>query len=296
MNSSISTQRLALPRKAALLLGLDKDLLPIKNAYASGFVREEADGLWLYTCWHVVVDGYDPFDVRVKNRTPPCRALRVMLQGFEQSHPNVQTIGGLQEVTIPLYEESITPPRPLWFQDDTHLPQPDLNAIGIKVPFFHDVVKIRLPDALRLSSMQIVDELMLLRSSEGLLGPGEKCLVVGFPYGFSALGPQQPTPVALTRFLAAYTVGVHVMRMLLDGPCAPGMSGGPVYIERDERLLLLGIYTGGIFPDHMVRAREEHLDKTTALGTVSNLILVLDGSLRLVNTPSRISTLPNLLP
>jgi hypothetical protein len=38
--------------------------------------------------------------------------------------------------------------------------------------------------------------------------------------------------------------------VLIDGIGAPGMSGGPVFIERNQKLILYGIYTGLIYPDY----------------------------------------------
>ncbi|SFC72298.1 hypothetical protein [Flavobacterium phragmitis] len=55
--------------------------------------------------------------------------------------------------------------------------------------------------------------------------------------------------------------------MLIDGPATPGMSGGPVFVERDHNLLLIGIYTGLLYPDHYINQNE----KTTALGTICPL-------------------------
>ena len=98
---------------------------------------------------------------------------------------------------------------------------------------------------------------------------GEKLYIVGYPYGYSALGTEQPTAIILTRFIAAERIKDRQTEILLDGPGAPGMSGGPVFIEHDAVLYLLGIYTGLIYPDHVIEKNE----KTTALGTMSNMVL-----------------------
>ena len=59
----------------------------------------------------------------------------------------------------------------------------------------------------------------------------------------------QPVPVVLTRFIAATQVPGDKRELLLDGCGAAGMPGGPVFIERDAAIYLLGMYTGSIFPD-----------------------------------------------
>ncbi len=79
----------------------------------------------------------------------------------------------------------------------------------------------------------------------------------------------QPTPIVLTRFIAADRVKDRQSEVLLDGPGAPGMSGGPVFIKQNNMWKLYGIYTGLIYPDHVIERNE----KTTALGTCSNLAL-----------------------
>jgi hypothetical protein len=59
------------------------------------------------------------------------------------------------------------------------------------------------------------------------------------------------------------------------------MSGGPVFVEREDDLLLFGIYTGLIYPDYTAGANE----KVTALGVVGNLMLAFWGHLPLVEFP-----------
>ena len=98
---------------------------------------------------------------------------------------------------------------------------------------------------------------------------GEKLYVIGFPYGYSPLGMEQPSPIVLTRFLAANMIESRGMSMLLDGPGAPGMSGGPVFVEHNDALYLAGIYTGLIYPDHIIEKNE----KTTALGVFCNMAI-----------------------
>jgi hypothetical protein len=74
----------------------------------------------------------------------------------------------------------------------------------------------------------------------------------------------------------------------LDSGGAPGMSGGPVFVERDDEIALLGVYTGIIYSDPVIERNE----KTTALGSCANLSSCWRGRLPLVREPtdaSRIS-------
>ena len=280
VNLPLATQRLLLPFVGVLLRCLDENRAPLPGAFASGFIRRESGGLSLYTCWHVVT-GFDPNDVRVGLDLPKRRYLEVALQATERRQPGVEVVGGLQSCVLPLYSSGV-PTRPLWFQDDAHVPHVDLNAVGLYLPFWHDTVKLALPPEIAVSDMQVVDKGRFFKGNMSLLAPGDKCLIVGYPYGFSAFGPTQPTPVVLTRFAASDRVAGRRLQFLLESVGAPGMSGGPVYVERDAELLLVGMYTGSMYPDYAQRQNE----KVTALGTVSNLTLMLWAHLPFVASPS----------
>ena len=160
------------------------------------------------------------------------------------------------------------------------------RAVGIYVPFWHDLVKIKLPPEVELSAFQIVDESLLLPGNVGLLAPGDKCMVVGYPFGFSAHGPEQPAPVALTRFIASDRIANRRRQLLLESAGAPGMSGGPVFVERGDDLFLFGIYVGLIYPDYAAGTNE----RLSALGVVCNLMFSLRGHLPLVDTPNEAHT------
>ena len=274
-------QRFNLSFLAVHIQCLGADQRPIPDAVASGFVRREADGTFLYTCWHVVAE-YDPYRIDTKRPLPRRRYLDVSLQLAETRQPGVQVIGGRQTIRIPLYQSDSPTLIPDWFQDDRYIPSVELDSIGLHIPFWHDVVRLRLPSDMQVSDTQIVDEERLFVGNQALLAPGDKCIVVGYPYGFSAYGEIQPTPVALTRFVAANKVENRRQQFLLESIAAPGMSGAPVYLERDESLYLVGIYTGLIYPDHHHRDRQ----LVTALGTVADLTLHFAGFLKFVLSPS----------
>ena len=79
MTEPLFYQRLSLSHKAVMVHCLDENGDKIAGAYASGFILREKDGLFLYTCWHVVT-GFDmhalPMNYVKSNR----RALKVSLQ------------------------------------------------------------------------------------------------------------------------------------------------------------------------------------------------------------------------
>lgn len=248
--------RTSLSFRAVHIQCLDCDNADIRNANASGFIVNENNQLFLYTCWHVVA-GYDMHNIKVGRHLPNRESLRVTLQNYETLQPGVSSLGGNQSITIPLYSGEEQNLFPVWIQEKKDKPHADLNSINVKVPSLHDVA---VSDMQTLSNDDIYTSLPVT---------GDKLLIVGFPYGYSVLGMQQPTPIVLTRFLADWRyVEGRDMHLLMDGPGAPGMSGGPVFVERDDALYLTGIYTGLIYPDHIIGQN----DKTTALGIYCNMI------------------------
>ena len=279
MSTPHFNQRFELPLKAVLIRCLNEEKKPTGHG-ASGFIRQEGNNLYLYTCWHVVT-GYDKNDLKVRNELPNRAFLEIELKDAQKPQPGVETIGGIQSLVVPLYDPSLRPKKPLWHQDKRHIPHADLNAIGLFVPFWHDVVKIELPQSIRLAEMQVIPETDIF-PSDSLLLAGDKLYVVGYPYGYSAGGAHRPTPVVLTRFVAATEVHGRRREILLESIGAPAMSGGPVFVEREAGIYLLGLYTGLLFPDHVVK--ENNL--VTALGTCSDLTLCFRNYLPLVKEPS----------
>jgi Trypsin-like peptidase domain len=278
--ATVLQQRSELPFQAVQLRCLDSARKPLKHASASGFVRIEDGVAFLYTCWHVVT-GYDRNRLRVTNALPK----RAFLEVFVQQRQSDGTAAGEGQLpfTIPLYDESARPKRPLWYQDRAHLPHPDLNSIGLCVPSWHDAVKIPLPADVTVSRSQLVSNPVLAPNTR--LEPGDRIYVVGFPYGVSTGGRDLPMPVVLTRFVTATAASGRPQEFLLDSGGAPGMSGGPVFVERDDDIALLGVYTGVVYPDPLIERNE----KATALGSCANLSLCWKGSLPLVREPTEAS-------
>ena len=147
MERPLHTQMFELPFKAVHIQCLDGEGAPIKGAFASGVIRREGGKLFLYTCWHVVT-GFNMSDLRIGNQLPNRSSLKVTLQNSEQRQPGLNVVGGSQSFVIPLYESKSLPFRPRWYQDKQDVPQADLNAIGLRVPLWHDAIKLPLPDNL----------------------------------------------------------------------------------------------------------------------------------------------------
>lgn len=256
--------RESLPYKAVHIQCLNEKQEEISGATGSGFIAREEGYLYLYTCWHLVV-GYDPHDLRIK--MPPSRKyLKISLQDVKEPQPGMMIMEGCQSHTIPLYDFSTTPQTPLWIQEEEELEDLFMNSIGIKVPALHDYVKIRLPMSISTSVFQCIDIPIRQDCSPPMVG--DKVFVVGYPYGFSTYGHSQPTAIVLTRFVAATGNHLRANQILLEGFGAPGMSGGPVLIENNGVCILLGLYTGTIFPDHHLEGVSSQI---TALGSCVNM-------------------------
>lgn len=227
---------------AVRLQCLDSAGQEIRGAYASGFVRSEGGKNFLYTCWHVV-SGYDaPLRLAVKDHQDRA-ALRVFIQLVEKRGAS-EAIGGVHQFELPLRDDSGSP---LWLQEPDEQQQPDLNAIGLRVPRSVDVVKVEIPaSSFSISSLTLLGEEF---SSMGTLA-GDRISMVGYPHGYSADGEDELTAIVLTRNVAvAMTRQGSPHRLIVDGPGTPGMSGAPVFVWNQQgHPRLLGIYSGIIHP------------------------------------------------
>lgn len=223
--------------------------------WGSGFVRREGEVNFLYTCWHVVSGFGTPHRIAIPNELPDRASLRLFLQEVE-ARDGYEAIGGIASVDLPLKDENN---KPVWSQEPDQQLQPDLNAIGLRVPRQYDVVKIALPQAVKVSSLTVQTTQF---TSQGML-PGDRLSIVGYPHGYSADGKDDLTAVVLTRHVAAMAGGGRPDRLILDGPGAPGMSGAPVFAwDKAGHPRLLGIYSGIIHPD----AGVAHVEYAVALG------------------------------
>jgi Trypsin-like peptidase domain len=249
--------------KAMRLEALDKDQNVLCRA--SGFLVSESDGLFLYTCWHVVtgVDFLDPTPL-----TPPERRafIRLYCQDVQQRQPGIQAIGNAHVKEVPLFTAS---EEPRWLQESAERAIPDLQAIGIRVPKSFDVVRI--PVNLD-SELRSVVEFQKTDIFTNYRLAGTDVVVVGYPYGYSAMGITTPEPVFLKRAIASSRTS-KVGYTLLDGGAAPGMSGAPVLTNHQDEWWLLGMYTGVIFPDYQYGPPDSLNDRRAALGLMAHLHL-----------------------
>jgi hypothetical protein len=175
------------------------------------------------------------------------RALKVSLQNaVEQSTGGALrafVVDGLRTVDLPLYKSHESQDVPLWYQDRVE-DEADLKIVKVAVPNHHDAVKLRLPQSFDKSPLHVIEAAQL---NKGLVFPGDRIYIVGFPYNFSTRGEDQPIPVVLTRFIAGTQIRGRIGEFLLDGVGAPGMSGGPAFVERDGQVLLVGLYKGTVY-------------------------------------------------
>ena len=236
-----------LPWKAVRLLCLDERREPIPGAYASGFICVHQDGHYLYTAWHVVAGFGSPRRVELPppgKRSQRRTFVRVQMQNSidtSDAQGKGEVIGGLREVDLPLYDEL---DRPLWLQEPEERVH-DLNRVGLRVSKNVDPVRLRLPDRTPVpSTTELADNF----SSQGAL-PADRIHIVGYPYGYSVGGDEEPFAVVVTRQVAGMELS-NPHYLLLDGPGTPGMSGGPVFLmDEFGHPRLLGIYSGIVRPD-----------------------------------------------
>jgi hypothetical protein len=224
---------------------------------ASGFLlRDDAD-LYLYTCWHVVT-GIELANPVLPGTNQRRSRLKVSMQRSEKS----------DSFEVELYEQSgedVFLPR--WEQDQQSVSNSSLAMANLVQPFWHDIVRIRLPSSVVTSTAQVLSRFDLWRD---LIAPADPLLLVGYPYGFSAR-QLTPAPIVVKRHVAAISRDGARREILIDGAGAPGMSGGPVFYEWDNRLYLFGMYVGVIFPDS---APDNEPERTGALGIVCPMNLL----------------------
>ena len=224
---------------------------------ASGFLLRDDAHLYLYTCWHVVT-GIELANPVLPGTNQRRSRLKVSMQCSEKS----------DSFEVELYEQSgedVFLPR--WEQDQQSVSNSSLAMANLVQPFWHDIVRIRLPSSVVTSSVQVLSRFDLWRD---LIAPADPLLLVGYPYGFSAR-QLTPAPIVVKRHVAAISRDGARREILIDGAGAPGMSGGPVFYEWDNRLYLFGMYVGVIFPD---AAPDNEPERTGALGIVCPMNLL----------------------
>lgn len=204
----------------------------ITLGWSSGFVVDEKDFPSLYTCWHTVT-GADPQNLPTK---PPLKRVKLRLHTLkmESETPEITRIGGLKTIEINLFDDE---GRRNWLQGDPKegisgdLPPPHFDCVRFNVSEFRN----HFPGA-----FQPEDDIL------NYLDISEDAFIVGYPYGYSAFD-DSPDPVFLRRTRAC--MWAPNATILLDGPGAKGMSGGPVVTRIDNEWRLAGIYTGVVFPE-----------------------------------------------
>ncbi len=234
---------------------------------ASGFLLRDESELYLYTCWHVVT-GIELANPVLPGTNQRRSRLKVSMQRSERLKGAIVSVDGSDSFEVELYEQSgeeVFLPR--WEQDEQSVSNSTLAMANLVQPFWHDIVRIRLPSGVVTSSIQVLSRLDLWPN---LIAPADPLMLVGYPYGFSAR-QLSPAPIVVQRHVAGISRDGARREILIDGAGAPGMSGGPVFYEWDNRLYLFGMYVGVIFPE---AAPEHEPERATALGIVCPMNLL----------------------
>ncbi len=239
--SLLEFQRLMLPLKSVKIIVLNERGEQIKTAdadrTASGFIRRESTGFFLYTAWHVVA-GISRRDRQLPSDWERPTALRVSLRSNESAVPGVEAIKQSRTTDLALYcADSVTP---CWAQDRLDLADAELNRAGLRIPKLHDAVKLRLSDIDVSPQLAIETEPLF----DGVLLPGDKALIVGYSSNDDDATRELSAPLVLTRFLATNRIDAKLHQFLIDGGCNDGFAGAPIFVERASRLFVVGLYAG----------------------------------------------------
>lgn len=221
---------------------------------ASGFLIRDRGILYLNSCWHVF-SGINPLRPALPGARPQkVTSLEVLQVDAVPSNGGASvTIGGRRTFRIELYDGDGTP---RWEQGRLSNICPEIEIAGYRLPK-HDIARIAIDEEKPHQSRYLE---IPNAPYDDFVVPGDTLYVAGFPYGFSYSDKNQHA-VVLTRHAASFQPVSE--SSLLDGPCSPGMSGGPVLIEASAGLSLVGVYTGLRYPEGVV----ESPNPNTALGT-----------------------------
>ncbi len=194
------------------------------------------------------------------------------MQRSEKFKGPIVAVGGSDSFEVELYEqagekagEKVFLPR--WEQDEKSVSNSSLAMANLVQPFWHDIVRIRLAASVVPSTTPVLNRRDLWPDP---IAPADPLMLVGYPFGFCA-SELTPTPIVVKRHVAAMSRDGARREILIDGAGTPGMSGGAVFYEWDNRLYLFGMYVGVIFPD---AAPESDPERTGALGIVCPMNLL----------------------
>ncbi|EIA0836528.1 TPA: hypothetical protein N2685_004770 [Vibrio parahaemolyticus] len=225
---------------------------------ATGFLVKDNSKVFLYTCWHVV-GASGLYELRYNSKAELRTSLKVTCSGINLNRHSV-LLDGKYIFDVPLYNGD----TPLWRQDIAA--QDNMNFWGknFKAPLLHDCISFdvsELIDEKNINPYVFIDKSDFYPATFVNFKVGMDTHIVGYPFGYSA-NDVNPVPVVLKRSIAAKEAEGAPLDFLLDGDCAPGMSGSPIFIITDDKPRLVGIYTGCRFTfrpgkvDQMVETRQ----------------------------------------
>lgn len=190
----------------------------ILRSYATGFFIRTQKALMLVTNWHVVT-GLDPANPSVANVPPPC-----YLKATVYSKSRMVT-----ELSLPLYSASM---EPRWKE----------HSSGRNV----DVIFYQLPLALD-TYFDFVDIHSAEDDATITENVAKDVFILGYPFSRDemreAFGEEAPYYLPIWKRGSIATeptlrLGKHVL--LIDSLSRAGMSGAPVVIAQDDKLMNVG--------------------------------------------------------
>lgn len=211
------------------------------RSYATGFFIRTRQEFLLVTNWHVVT-GLDPADPsKLSGQSAPhLMKLAVPSKG-----------GGLTELTVPLYDNEM---KPLWLE---HVQGPAVDIVVYPLPLllekYFSVIDIQ-----KIAGNPDIGEVV-----------GKDVFILGYPFSKGELrdsfgeGSAYFLPVWKRGSIATepdVRLGGHVL--LIDSLSRPGMSGAPVLIAQDEKMLKAGSAKNA---DVFKKMREGSLDGLDAI-------------------------------
>jgi len=190
----------------------------VLRSHATGFFLRTADAVLLVTNWHVVT-GLDPAEPERISRPPP-NYLKLTVPARE---------GNVSELTVPLYDGEM---KPLWRE------HPDGGAIDIAI--------VELPLALE-AHFEFVDIHAAEDAAPIPEDVAKDVFILGYPFSKAEMTSQFGAdafyflPIWKRGSIAsepALPLGGRVL--LIDSLSREGMSGAPVLIAQDEKVMGAG--------------------------------------------------------
>lgn len=209
------------------ILSLDNDGKLISQSYATGFFIRTADTILLITNWHVVT-GLDPAhpNDRPKGKGPP----------FFIKTTVVNKNNMLTELTIPLYDSNF---EPLWIE----------HELGFAI----DLAICRLPIAceryFHFTDIHSIEDRLIIDEKVA-----NDIFIVGYPFSRNefaqSFGEKAPYYLPIwKRGTIAFEPKLLLdgRLILIDALSRPGMSGSPVFLAQEDKVIYMNAASAAAF-------------------------------------------------